>query len=231
MGKKLKQTEKPKDLSGEFGRLKKKQRLIRSGFPDNTGLRIHRALSWLQRAEMAGDDKDAAFIFYWIAFNAAYADETTQWEQGEREGFGHYFKAVLNLDKAKVIHAVLWKQFSGVIKQFLNNEYVYQPYWNHLNRVPGYDDWRARFEASQRVVHNALMKSDTQVILSVLFDRMYVLRNQLLHGGATWNSSSNREQVRDACNLMACLIPVSIEIMMDNPHEDWGAPHYPPVEN
>lgn len=37
-------------------------------------LRVHRALSWLDRAEQA-DDLDGRFIFLWIAFNAAYATE------------------------------------------------------------------------------------------------------------------------------------------------------------
>ena len=34
---------------------------------------VQRALSWLDRAENSTDDPDGAFIFYWIAFNAAYA--------------------------------------------------------------------------------------------------------------------------------------------------------------
>ena len=34
-------------------------------------LRMHRALSWLQRAEAAGSDDDIAFISLWIGFNAA----------------------------------------------------------------------------------------------------------------------------------------------------------------
>ena len=37
---------------------------------------MHRALSWLQRAEAAGEDDDVAFVCLWIAFNAAYADES-----------------------------------------------------------------------------------------------------------------------------------------------------------
>ncbi len=41
---------------------------------DSLNLRLSRALSWLERAEKeygAGvGDLDAAFIFYWIAFNA-----------------------------------------------------------------------------------------------------------------------------------------------------------------
>ena len=37
------------------------------------GLRVHRAISWIGRAEVCGTDADAKFIFLWIAFNAAYA--------------------------------------------------------------------------------------------------------------------------------------------------------------
>lgn len=54
--------------------LKAKQRAIRDGFPETMGLRVHRAISWVGRAEDCGDDHDARFIFLWIAFNAAYAD-------------------------------------------------------------------------------------------------------------------------------------------------------------
>ena len=55
--------------------LKAKQRAIREGFPETMGLRAHRAISWIGRAEACGDDDDARFVFLWIAFNAAYADE------------------------------------------------------------------------------------------------------------------------------------------------------------
>ena len=48
--------------------LKTKQRAIRAGFPETMGLRAHRAISWIGRAEACGDDDDARFIFLWIAF-------------------------------------------------------------------------------------------------------------------------------------------------------------------
>jgi hypothetical protein len=57
-----------------------------------------------------------------------------------------------------------------------------------------------------------------------------VLRNQLIHGGATWNSSVNRDQVRDGAAVMGCLLPVFIDIMMDHPDRGWDMPHYPVIE-
>ena len=54
--------------------LKAKQRELRAGFPETMGLRVHRSISGIARAEDATDD-DGWFIFLWIGFNAAYADE------------------------------------------------------------------------------------------------------------------------------------------------------------
>ena len=59
-----------------FQELKQRHREERDAQHENLRLRIHRALSWLQRAEMA-DDEDGRFIFLWIAFNASYATEPT----------------------------------------------------------------------------------------------------------------------------------------------------------
>ena len=54
--------------------LKAKQRELRAGYPETMGLRVHRSISWIGRAEDATDD-DGRFIFLWIGFNAAYTDE------------------------------------------------------------------------------------------------------------------------------------------------------------
>ena len=56
-----------------------------------------------------------------------------------------------------------------------------------------------------------------------------MLRNQLVHGGATWNSGVNRAQVRDGAAILSVLMPVFVDLMMDNPNADWGRPFYPVV--
>ena len=64
-------------------------------------------------------------------------------------------------------------------------------------------------------------------ILTILFKRFYVLRNQVMHGGATWNSAVNRKQVNDCNSLMKVLVPLFAKIMLNNPDEDWGALPFP----
>ena len=66
-------------------------------------------------------------------------------------------------------------------------------------------------------------------VLSVVLSRIYTLRNQLIHGGATWNSAVNRDQVRDCGNLMGKLVPIVIEIMLDHPETLWGEAVYPVI--
>jgi len=40
----------------------------------------------------------------------------------------------------------------------------------------------------------------------------------------------NRAQVRDGAEILGFLMPVFIDIMMNNPNEHWGKPFYPVVE-
>ena len=79
-------------------------------------------------------------------------------------------------------------------------------------------------------MNEALVAKDTKLILSTVFDRLYVLRNQIIHGGATWNSSVNRSQIKEGAEILAFLVPVFVTLMMDNPNTKWGPPLYPVVE-
>ena len=201
-------------------------------FPDDDGLalRVHRALSWIDRAERESDDPDARFVFYWIAFNAVYAKDIPERHgESERDRFGGYFNEIVRLDTDNRIYDAVWNRFSSSIRVFLNNKFVFQPFWNYHNGIYGYDNWEARFNSSKAVVASALGRNDTVSILSVLFDRLYILRNQIVHGGATWNSSVNRDQVRDGVSIVSFLVPIFVDLMLDNPNERWGPPYYPVV--
>ena len=214
-----------------FDELNTQWERVRGALPDGLGLRMRRALSWLGRAEREKEkDHDAAFIFYWIAFNAAYAKEGPRDPASrEQSQFAHYFRTVLSLDSHSTVHDVIWQTFSGPIRLLLDNRYVYWQFWEH-HAGRGYDNWEDTFNARRQEVHKALAKRrDTHFILSTLFDRLYVLRNQLMHGGATWSGSVNRDQVRDGARIMASLVPAFVGLMMSHPDEDWGPMDYPVV--
>ena len=43
-----------------------------------------------------------------------------------------------------------------------------------------------------------------------------------MHGGATWNSGVNCEQVRDGKAILGEVVPVIIHLMMEHPKIEWG---------
>ena len=199
------------------------------------GLRVHRALSWLKRAEQEGDqagtkDPDAQFIFLWIAFNAAYATDIAEdFFASEQETFRSFLEKLLTLDRDQRLLDLVWKQFSGPIRELLKNKYVFRDFWLSHKGTLAADAWQPRFEAANRNARDALAANDTLKLLSIVLARIYTLRNQLVHGGSTWHSSVNRDQVRDCARFMAALVPVIIEIMLDNPQTLWGDAVYPVV--
>lgn len=211
--------------------LKAKQRSIRDNFPSTMGLRVHRAISWIERSEMC-DDPDGQFLFLWIAFNAAYAKEADFQEipTGERTTFNEFFQRLVSLDKDNRIYDAIWSAFSGPIRMLMQNKHVFNPFWLNQNDIPNNEDWEDRFVSSARVFTQAVQARDTVRLLGLVFDRLYVLRNQLVHGGATWNGRVNRDQVGDGAAILAFLMPVIVDIMMDNPNEVWGQPFYLVVE-
>ncbi len=199
---------------------------------DWLSLRMRRSISWGLRgdAALADDDPDAAFVFYWIAFNAVYGEEREeQTEERERERINRYLQRIVALDREGTIHDALWKKYSGPVRILLENQYVFGPFWKHRNGAPGYDDWQRWFEKDQARSLQALRDEETLTLLTILFDRLYVLRNQLVHGGATWGGSVNRSQVRDGAAIIAFLAPRFIELMLDAPGEDWGPAYYPVI--
>jgi len=194
----------------------------------------------MHRAEMAASDDDAAFVFGWIAFNAAYAREIDEAPingarrdarvSRARKEFEAFFRQVIGLDTSHRIYDAIWTRFSQSIRLLIDNRYTFDPFWKFQNGDAGYQDWAERFEDSKRWIANQLASRHTVGVLTTVFDRLYVVRNQLVHGGATWNSSVNRDQVRDGTAILRFLVPIFIDLMMDNPSVDWGPPFYPVVE-
>ena len=214
----------------EASNLKEKQRSLREGFSESLGLRVHRSISWLQRAAREGNDPDAAFVFLWIAFNSAYSqDMGIAYHVSEKGRFKSFLSTLLSFYQDDQIYHLVWTRFPHEIRLILENQYVFGPFWNHQNGVEGYDDWVDKLDASVKKAKIALSEKNTERVLNELFDRLYVLRNQIIHGGSTWAGAINRAQVRDGAEILGSLIPVFVDLMMDNPLHPWKEPIFPVV--
>jgi hypothetical protein len=214
----------------DYQTLKARHRQERDGHHINLTLRLHRALSWLQRAEQA-EDIDGRFIFLWIAFNAAYAtDIDEKYRLSEQEAFKAFLSKLCDLDREHHIEKLVWAEFPGAIRVLLDNPYVFQSFWEHQKGRLSAPQWEKRFADGRRHAHDALAQRDTAEVLGVLFNRIYTLRNQVMHGGATWNGTINRDQLRDCTSLLGKLVPLIIVLMLDNSDTLWGDASYPVVQ-
>lgn len=197
-------------------------------------LRLRRSVSWLGRAEQffhsKPQDLDTSFTCYWIAFNALYVNNTSKIEETQING---YIGWLLRYDNANELrNAFQDKVSTEAALSFMDNQFLYQRFWNyHQNRRRKYRNWESKFKQESKEVRSAIARisqndastSDVrcalQLVLRRVFERMYVLRNQTIHGSATWGSDRNRENVGEGTRIMALFVPLFIELMMDNPKE------------
>jgi len=212
----------------QSNKLKNKFKDIRIQLKEIHAIRLHRAISWLKCAEENKANQDLQFISLWVAFNACYAvnigKENTL---TEKEQFKEFIIKLVKHDHEKRFFNLLWHQFSGPVRLLIENQYVFRQYWDFQRGE--IRDWKTAFSKSVTESLKYLSKEQVPELLEVVLDRLYTLRNQLIHGGATYKSEVNRSQVIDGCNMLNLLIPLIIEIMLDNANEDWGTICYPPI--
>ena len=216
--------------------------------------RIRRAYSWLERSERARREREKAgpkadtglaceqFMFLWVAFNAAYGrqliDEDAEKERGsESDRFIRFLREIVERDEAGIIENVLWKKFSGPVRNLVENMYVFEPFWEWVRGSARGEKWEERFNTRKRqalhCLHHMTRNRGTVVILlDIVFRQLYALRNQAFHGGMTFATGWGR----DGSNIMAALVPAILDIMRadieKNPDSGvWGKVAYPRIND
>ena len=218
-------------LAGQYQELKQILRAHRDDFTQVHSTRLHRSLSWLKAADeqLQAGNVDQGFINLWISFSACFYIE------GE-ESIAPFIEKLVALDDQQRIYACLWNEYSGSVKALIKNPYVFAEFWQ-AQRLKGeqkaagdkVDAWRAGFDQSSVEALNCLSRKKVAPLFSIVLDRLYVLRNQVLQGGATYQSQVNREQVGDGVVLLSNIMPIIISIMLNSSEEDWGDIAYPVI--
>lgn len=173
---------------------------------------------------------DFKFIALWIAFNAAYADELNK-EEVERKVFHQFITRLCELDTERLLYGIIWDEFPGAVRTLLDTPYTFQPFWDAHNGLLAGKEWKTMFAAAKKKANFAFEEQETAEVLEVVFGHLYTLRNQLIHGGSTYESRANRKQLEDACALLSLFVPAMVKIMLRNDDEpNWGKPYYPYVQ-
>lgn len=205
----------------------------RTLWTDQLRTRIHRSISWLRRAQATADDMDASFIFHWIAFNAAYSkviedeDANIDRKLNERSKYEDFIRCIQVTDRTQRLADLLFIELEDACENLIQNEFVLYEYWRNQQDPSTPIDWESVL--SQQKLRASKFKRDGNVYeyLRILLSRAHVLRNQIIHGAATWNSSANRRQLKDAHAILRKLIPLMLELMIRDPDQDWGDVQFP----
>lgn len=216
--------------------LKKKHADNKHNVGDGFSLRIYRAISWLAKANDLAktQESDLAFVTLWISFNALYADELPLSQNrgiSDKSPFKDFIRKIGKYDKQERLYDLIWNRYPQSIRTLLNNQYAFTPFWQYQNGTFSKKAWEEDFDKDKKQALKYLSdKNNTDLLLTIVFERLYTIRNQIVHGGATYASSVNRKQVKDAVNILGDFLPLIIDIMMNHPEQDWGKPFYPPVD-
>lgn len=193
----------------------------------NNSVRTYRALSWMERGQKEmEDDPDAAFIFHWIGFDAICSEQHRN--PASKKKIEKFLQKAVEEDRDASIYKLVIANESKTILTLAANAYVFKRFWNHyyknLDSLWAY----SLIESAKLMIRNLERREcGTLGTLKILFDRLNELRNQLVHGGSTWESQANRDQVRDGAWIMYRLLPVFLDLVMDNPdsfNTDVGSP-------
>jgi hypothetical protein len=109
---------------------------------------------------------------------------------------------------------------------------------DHAMRKAKQRDARARFYGTQDLrAYRALCwlarivpEDNTVRALSVLFDRRYAIRTEILRGGPICKGVLNHRQPRDGATILGTRLPLFVDIMLGCPEIDSKRPLYPVVE-
>lgn len=72
---------------------------------------------------------------------------------------------------------------------------------------------------------------DAKSILLIIFHRMLMLKNQLLQGSISYNSTMNRQQLKDSCQILLALLPAFLLLLIENSDIlDAGQVFYPVMQ-
>lgn len=212
------------DLRNRFRQLPKSDRDGNQSF----SIRVWRALSWLERAEgLDSADLEGRFIFCWIGMNALYGrQDAAHRPLGDRESLGTFLSQVWRLDHRGQLHKLLGKRQAAVLN-LIECKYLSSRFWDG-ETAPAIRQVKQEVKAAIL----GYQKTHRLPILRLLFERLYVLRNQVFHGASTKGSRLNRRTLQISAAILIDLLPTFLDIIVDaGVKEDWGDVNFPPRED
>ena len=199
--------------------------------------RIRRANSWIKRSKRSRKGSVERFIFLWISLNSSYGVERSA-KKKEIKLVSDFLKIALEKekvansnDKARLEEIFGFKK--ELIETILENPCISEQFWDYVHgRNNAGEEWLGRFRQENEDILTAWKNRDLDSFLPPIFSRLYILRNQVMHGGVTHPHNAGERQIKHGTALLDFLIPRLVKIMKKDIEKhpssrSWGEVEYP----
>ena len=209
---------------------------------ENNRRRIARMDTWIRPAETATGERDAhlRFLFYWIAYEAAYQTDLEKRDHRKQRSKLH----------GKLVHHCK-ERLQGILRAqeddimcILALRQTHRSFWRKRTEENGGvttpKQWetvfRERVELAKARLNSAVCRDVKETknkaiseTLDDLFENLNVVRHQIIHGGSSGPTSRGWTQVNVGARLLEAFVPCFREGINDNIDGNWGAPPFPRV--
>ncbi len=204
----------------------------------NDQRRIGRMNYWIQNAQSYSTAKDkfyVKFLFYWIAYEAAYKKQ-------EWENFTDEFKLRKdfheNIQQCKFAKKEFPPALMKVKDEVQNLIMLRQASRHFWYKKDGWDEnpekWERKFNKEVKVDcdHFKIAAHDGRELAKVfdsVFANLSIVRHQIIHGGSSGEAGYGGDQVEWGAKILESIIPLFRDFIVKNNSVDWGKPPFPRV--
>ena len=208
--------------------------------------RIARMKAWIDLARKESNENRAhvRFVFYWIAYEAAYkvegddSSDSGAKDSVQRRTF-HYLVARCDRGRLRQVLRQHVADVTAILELRQANPSFWQR-WREDARVETAPEWERNFAGrtseAMRTLRDAIEnwsrgRANERIAeaLNTLFRNLAVVRNQIVHGASAGPHSRGRNQVLWGARLLHALVPCFRDCVESNLDEDWGQPPFPRV--
>lgn len=198
--------------------------------------RVRRSISWAKKSLSSPHYSAVRFAELWIALNALYGRRRYD-ERGPTGGmratdtadFFDFVRLIEKIDSESPRLPDLVDKFAEDALELIENQFLWLAYWRE-------EAYPRELRRDREKAEAAIRGKKTVNLLQLVFPRLLVLRNQILHGSASENTQRNRWALRPAIRVLEGTLPSFLGLMIHNgkrvqwppiPFPGLGTPHHP----
>ena len=217
-------------LQLEEERQKRFPQLSRPGSCENQSIadRLRRSLSWLERAALAPRrDKPPRFIDLWIALNALYGAIPFP-PPNERHLFQNFIRKLSRIDYNQefLVPSMCQGNIQDLAFALVDDPHLWKEFWQRK-----VEELSKNQKAGRNVMRASLREKDAVGFYMCVFERLYLLRNQIFHGSSSATTIKSKDALKPAIEFLEKMVPTFICVMLRcGSARDWPSLPFPGID-